>query len=119
MEWVSASQSVDKYGEHLHRPKTCRGMKMPLHGGNRYDPVVGIMQMASRLFWFDWLRLQHNDAGDYLETVGDTMFDFIEKHVLLSQHLFFVALQSALDGKILNAEQNILMRFLINNDAGI
>ena len=47
------------------------------------------------------------------------MFDFIEKHVLLSQHLFFVALQSALDGKILNAEQNILMRFLINNDACI
>ena len=47
------------------------------------------------------------------------MLDFIEKHVLLSQQFIFIALQSTLRRDILKAEQDVLVGFLIKNDAGI
>src|SRR6202048_3460119 len=47
------------------------------------------------------------------------MLDLVEKHILLPQQFIFIALQSTLRRNILNAEQDILVGLLINNDAGI
>jgi hypothetical protein len=41
------------------------------------------------------------------------MLDFIEKHVLLLQQFTLFALQIALTGNILSAEQGILVRIFI------
>ncbi len=81
-------------------------MELLLHGGNRHDPLVRVLQMSAGLFRIDPLRLQQDDACDDLQAVGNSVLQFLEQHVLLSQQFVLFALQDALRGDILHAEQN-------------
>jgi hypothetical protein len=47
------------------------------------------------------------------------MPEFVEQHVFLVQQVILIALQTALNRNILDAKQDIGVRFLVVNDAGI
>ena len=81
-------------------------MQLLLHGGNRHDPLVRVLQMQTRLFRLHRPRLQQNDAGDDLQAVGNPVLQFLEQHVLFPQQLVLFALQDAPLGDVLDAEQN-------------
>ena len=48
---------------------------MLLYSCNRNDPLVGVLQMTARIFGFHGSSLQHNDACDDLEAVGNSMLE--------------------------------------------
>ena len=77
-------------------------MQLPLHGGNRHNPLVRVLQMKTRLLGLHRLRLQQNDARDDLQAVGNPVLQFFQQHVFLSQQLVLVALQDAPLGDILH-----------------
>ena len=51
---------------------------MLLHGRNRHDPRMGVMQMKARLLRLHRPRLHQNDAGNDLQAIGDAMLHFLE-----------------------------------------
>jgi hypothetical protein len=62
-------------------------VKMVLHGHYRHDALVRIVKMLAGLFRGHGARLQHQDAGDDLKAVGDTMLQLPEQHVFLPEQL--------------------------------
>ena len=81
---------------------------------------MGILEMQPRLRRLHGARFHQQDAGDDLQAVGDPVLEFLEQHPLLPQQLFLLALQSALRGDVLDAEQNgPVGAFLVEELAGI
>ena len=63
------------------------GGQLPLHGGDRHHPVVGIAQMAARLFGADLAGALHQHAGDDLQAVGDPVLQLLQQDRLLAQQI--------------------------------
>ena len=64
-------------------------MDLLLHGGNRYDPVVRILEMKSRLFRLHRPGFQQDDARYDLQAIRNPVLKFSEQHVLLCNSLSF------------------------------
>jgi len=62
--------------------------------------------MKARLFRLDRPRFHQNYAGDDLQAVDDPVLQFLEQHIFLPQQRLLFALQRALPGDVLHAEQN-------------
>ena len=67
-------------------------MKLLLHGCNRHDALMGFLQMTPRFLRFHGPQFHHNDAGDNLEAIGDTVLKFFKQYVLLPQEIILFAL---------------------------
>ena len=61
--------------------------------------------MKARLFRLDCPRFHQNYASDDLQAVDDPVLQLLEQHILLAQQRFLFALQRALPGDVLHAEQ--------------
>ena len=49
--------------------------------------MVSVFPMKTSLFRFHCPRFQQNNAGDDLQAITNSMLQFLEQHILLSQHL--------------------------------
>jgi hypothetical protein len=50
-----------------------------------------VMKMQARFLRGDGACLYHQDAGDNLKTIGDTVLHLLEQHVLLPEQLLRLA----------------------------
>ena len=62
-------------------------MQMLLNGSYRENALMRILQLQSRFLRLDGPRLDKKNAGNNLQTVGDTMLHFLQQHVLFQQQL--------------------------------
>jgi hypothetical protein len=81
-------------------------MQVFLDCRNRNDPVMSILQMASSFFRVDRSCFQHDDTGDDLQTVGDTMFQLLQKYLFLTYQIILFVLEDAFVSSVLNANQD-------------
>ena len=65
-------------GANLNLVVTLGSVKMLLHGRHRHNALMRVLQMQTRFLRGHCARLQHQDAGDDLKTVGDTVLHFPE-----------------------------------------
>src|SRR5580704_4229342 len=95
-------------------------MEMTLDGGHRNDPVMSIVQMPAGFFRRYRPHLRHDDTGDDLKTIADSVLNFTKQNVLLPKQFVLLAFQEPLAGDVLDTEQNIGARsLLVENLAGI
>src|SRR5450631_1407480 len=81
-------------------------MEMLLHSRNRHDPRMSVLQMKAGLLRLHRPRFHQNNAGNDLQAIADAMLQFLQQDVLLPYEILLFALQGALLGDILYAEQN-------------
>ena len=60
-----------------------------------------VLQLQSRLFRLDSARLDEENAGDDLQTIGDTVLHLLQQHVLFSQEFLHLLLNSTPGGDVL------------------
>jgi len=70
------------------------------------------LQMATGFFRLHCSCLQHDDAGDNLKTVGDTMFQLLQEHLFLTYQIILFVFEDAFVGNVLNAKQDCGVRTL-------
>ena len=63
---------------------------MPLHGGDRHDPVVRIVEMSAGLLGLHFAGALHQQTRDDLEAVGDPVLHFLQKDRLLANEFVFL-----------------------------
>src|SRR5450830_1400613 len=88
-------------------------MQMLLNGSYRENALMRILQLQSRFLRLHRPRLDEKDAGDDLQTVGNTVLHLLQKHVLLLQQLLHLLLNSAPVGNILEGQQRDGMSALL------
>src|ERR1700676_1705359 len=72
-----------------------------------------VAQMAARFFGFYRPYLRHDDAGDDLKTVADSVLHFAKQDVFLPKQLVLFSFQEASAGDVLDAEQDVCARALL------
>ena len=60
---------------------------MLLHGGDRHDAAVGVLQMLAGFLGGHGARLEHQDAGDDLQAVDDAVLHLGQQHFLLLEKI--------------------------------
>jgi hypothetical protein len=60
---------------------------MLLHCRHRHDALMRVLKMLAGLLRGHGACLRHQDAGDNLKAVGDTVLHLPEKYILLPEQL--------------------------------
>ena len=63
---------------------------MPLHRGDRHDPMMRVLKMASCLLRLHAPGALHQDAGNDLQAVGDPMLHLLQQDRLFPDELVLV-----------------------------
>ena len=100
---------------------------MLLHGRHRHDALMRVMKVQACFLRGDGARLYHQDAGDNLKTIGDTVLHLQEQHVLLPeqllrlpQQLFLLAFDGPPLGDILESKKKGRVRVVrVKHAAGV
>ena len=64
-----------------------RNLNLSLHRGHRQNSMARVLQMQPSLGRLNSPRLEHEDAGDDLQAIRDTMLHFLEQDVFALQQL--------------------------------
>ena len=79
----------------LDRLASTGDMQMLLHGGDRQNPLMRVLQLQPRLLRLDGARLDEQDAGDDLQAVGDAVLHLLQQHFLFPHQLLEPAARRA------------------------
>jgi hypothetical protein len=70
-----------------------RSRKLFLKSGDRYDPMMCIVQVGSRFLRLHLAGAHRQDAGNDLKTIRNAMLQLLkEDHLVLHQVIFFAAI---------------------------
>ncbi len=78
---------------------------MLLYGGNRQNPLMGVLKMQSRLYRAYGPSLDEENTRNDLQVVCDAMLHFLQQHFLLPQEIPQLPFLCAPLGNILDAQQ--------------
>ena len=82
-----------------------RRLELLLHGCYRRHPLVCIPQVLPRFLRLHGSRLEHENARDDLQAVGDAVLHLLKQHLLLPQQLILFALRVAPSGYVFDRQQ--------------
>ena len=78
---------------------------MLLHGSDRQNALMRVLQLQPRLFRLDGSRLDEENTGDDLQAVGDAVLHLLQQHILFPQQLLHLPLDGAPVGNVLECQQ--------------
>ena len=92
---------------------------MLLHGGDRQNALMRVLQLQPRLLRLDGSRLDEKDAGDDLQAVGDAVLHLLQQHLLFPHQLFEPPLDATAVSNILERQQDgavgaLFVKYLAN-----
>ena len=77
-----------------------------LHGCNRHDPLVGILEMETRLLRLHRPCLEQKNAGDDLKTVGNSVLHLLEQNFLCLKQIVLFTIGLATPSHVLDRQKN-------------
>ena len=63
--------------------------QVALYGGDRHDPLMGVLEVPAHFFRLHFSRALHQNAGDDLQAVGDAMLNLAQQHGFLADEFVF------------------------------